>query len=125
MMAAATTTTITAATDTCERLAATPPRMAAVSPGRTNPTNSASSAKTKSATTDRTAHVGAPSRGSRKFVMRGGPSDPEAYVLPTSVLGGGGDHGGEGGVQPFQLGHRDTQARDDGGRDPLGLRPQG
>ena len=32
--------------DTFPRLAATPPRTAAVSPGSTNPTNSASSAKT-------------------------------------------------------------------------------
>src|ERR1700712_731865 len=124
MIAAATTTTITAATDTCERLAATPPRIAAVSPGSTNPTNSASSAKTTSATTDRTAPRGAPSGGARKFVMCCGPSESEAYGPPVSFLGRGGDHGGEGGVQPFELGDRDAQARDDGGRDPLGLRAQ-
>jgi hypothetical protein len=45
-MAASTTTMHMTTRDTLPRLAATPPRMAAVSPGSTNPTNRASSAKT-------------------------------------------------------------------------------
>jgi hypothetical protein len=50
MIAAATTVTVISVSETWLRLAATPPRTAAVSPGTTNPTNSASSAKTSAPT---------------------------------------------------------------------------
>ena len=49
MMAARMTTTSTQASEVWPKLAVTPPMMASVSPGSTNPTNNASSAKTTSA----------------------------------------------------------------------------
>src|ERR1035437_954299 len=58
-MAAVITTTITAQRGTCPKLAATPPRIAAVSPGTTKPTKRASSTKTMSPTSPSTLQVGA------------------------------------------------------------------
>src|SRR5262245_53551955 len=72
-MAATTTTMMTPYRGTLPLCAATPPRMAAVSPGITNPTKSASSARTTRPTTVRMTHGDACRIGSRMPLMGGRP----------------------------------------------------
>src|SRR5436190_23302965 len=58
MIAPATAAAITAHSGTVPRDAATPPKMTAISPGKTNPTNAEASSAGKANTSTRTSHPG-------------------------------------------------------------------